>query len=63
MYVKTGVLIPIPGKACAAPVEFKKSHIHWTCHNTAITGGEVPNPYSPATTEMPPDTVCTSVSK
>ena len=51
-----------PGLACAAPIQFKKNNIHWTCHNTGITG-EIPNPYSPATTDLPPDTVCTSVSK
>jgi len=52
-----------PGKACAAPIGFEKNHIHWTCHNTGISTGEIPNPYSPSTTELPPATVCTSVSK
>ena len=68
-----------PGKACAAPIGFQKNHIHWTCHNTGISTGEIPNPYrfdpllknyifslnpySPSTTELPPATECTSVSK
>jgi len=34
-----------PGKACAAPIGFQKNHIHWTCHNTGISTGEIPNPY------------------
>jgi len=51
-----------PGTACAAPIEFEKNHIHWTCHNTGITG-EIQNPYSPSTTDLPPNTECTSVSK
>merc|ERR1712223_156382 len=37
-----------PGKACAAPIGFQKNHIHWTCHNTGISTGEIPNPYSPS---------------
>ena len=34
-----------PGKACAAPIGFEKNHIHWTCLNTGISTGEIPNPY------------------